>query len=873
MRSFLYIVVLAVALAACGTASKIKYAEKLYSGKAFAEAAKVCESIKEDSPEKSKLLALSYFEILKMELSAAEFAKVPEENLTPEEKLKYCEALRQSGQTAQSSQLASRISNTDGGADIDFYRNPYLAQPEAEIKVYPEEFNTDDDEMTPFYYKGQMFYLSNHQTKWTPNNVFPWNGKPYLQIVDSTGSSNNAFKKINSQLHDGPASVSEEIDGILFNRNYTTKGHYYSGRITIHQKKLSTLKNGKSEEIDFFASPNNYLHPFLSSNGGKLYYASDGGDSKGGMDLYYVIRNEDGSCQEPKSLGDNVNSAYNELYPTLLNDSILIFASNRPSGFGGLDLYASTLDRDGVWGKPRLLDMPLNSIRDDFYLIESMDTNGKYYFTTNRDGNDNIYSAFIPKTLVGGWDVILINAATQEVMRGDTVKTQYEVSSIPSDILVTDDSGAIKVNAKGGTLNVVAKGYKQSQASYAYPKHGYFKTVSEKLEMVPVSEFDLNGIVRDETSNEALDNVTVKIIGVKGIDSLTTDQTGSFTHAIDLIKFEKGSLVDIVLERPGYRPKTISGVKLESNGTQLDLSAVADLRLKKIKVGDDLGAILAIKPIYFETGKWDITPQGAIELDKIADILLDNPAFVIECGSHTDCRSSRKSNQDLSSKRANSTVQYLINKGVSAVQLKYKGYGEDQPVNDCRCEGSVKTTCSEEELALNRRTEFKVISGVDTANNTKPASASSDSIFIGATPPINEINEPRAESEGISPEVQALIKNNEPLVQDVFVIGSKARYTSFDSFENTGAMPAGAVYMVQVGAFVEDVDTDIFTGLEPIYIEKTQAGFTRYCVGMFTAYSKAEAAMHMLQKRGFTDAFIVGYWNGVRVPVQELHNR
>jgi hypothetical protein len=61
--------------------------------------------------------------------------------------------------------------------------------------------------------------------------------------------------------------------------------------------------------------------------------------------------------------------------------------------------------------------------------------------------------------------------------------------------------------------------------------------------------------------------------------------------------------------------------------------------------------------------------------------------------------------------------------------------------------------------------------------------------------------------------------------------------------------------------------------MEPVYIEKTQAGFTRYCIGMFSSYSKAEAAMQALQKRGFTDAFIVGYYNGVRVPVQELHNK
>jgi cell division protein FtsN len=111
------------------------------------------------------------------------------------------------------------------------------------------------------------------------------------------------------------------------------------------------------------------------------------------------------------------------------------------------------------------------------------------------------------------------------------------------------------------------------------------------------------------------------------------------------------------------------------------------------------------------------------------------------------------------------------------------------------------------------------------------------------------------------------------LAQDLFIIGSDIKYRGYTSFKNTNAMPAGAVYMVQVGAFLEDVDTDIFTGLEPVFIEKTPSGFTRYCVGMFTSYGKAEAAMQLLQKRGFTDAFIVGYYNGVRVPVQELHNK
>jgi len=774
------------------------------------------------------------------------------------------------------------ISNSEAGPEVLLYRNPLVQAPEDQIKVYAEDFNTTDDEMTPFFYEGKMYFLSNHQTMYSPRQNFQWNDKPYLQIADSSGNYNNAFKKMNSRLHDGPVTIAEDIDGILFNRNIQPKGKKTPARVTIYQKKISTLNDSKAEEIGFFANEFSSVHPFLNGNGSKLYYASDTPEGKGGMDLYMVVRNEDGSCQDPKSLGDNINTPADELYPTLLTDSILVFSSNRASGFGGLDLYASTMDRDGIWSKPRLLDLPINSTHDDFYLIETIDEKGKYVFTKNREGNDNIYSAFIPNTLFGGWEVTLLNSETNEVLRGDTVKTQYEVSSITSEVMITDDSGAIKANANGGTLNIVANGYKQSQTTYIAPRHAYFRTLQQKVALTPVTTMDVNGVVKDEQSGDAINGVKIRIIGGNGVDSIVTLDNGTFSQGIDLKKFDLSSYVDIELERAGYRPKSISHVKLESGSTQLDLNSIADLTMKKINIGDDLGVILALNPIYFETAKWDITPQGAVELDKIANMLLDNPQFTIECGSHTDCRSSRKSNQDLSTKRANSTVQYLLKKGVSVIQLKYKGYGEDQPVNDCRCEGAVKTTCSEEELALNRRTEFKVISSREEASNQNIANNSTSNSSSGTNTNTTNSEEGNGSTNNSTSSADSTKSGATdateltllpPLAQDLFIIGSDKKYRGFTSFKNTNAMPAGAVYMVQVGAFLEDVDTDIFTGLEPVYIEKTQTGFTRYCVGMFTSYSKAEAAMQMLQKRGFTDAFIVGYYNGVRVPVQELHNK
>lgn len=87
----------------------------------------------------------------------------------------------------------------------------------------------------------------------------------------------------------------------------------------------------------------------------------------------------------------------------------------------------------------------------------------------------------------------------------------------------------------------------------------------------------------------------------------------------------------------------------------------------------------------------------------------ENPSMVIELGSHTDCRGTAASNFSLSDKRAKSSAEYVKKKITNPNRIYEKGYGESQPVNDCRCEGGVKSTCSEEEHQKNRRTEFKVV--------------------------------------------------------------------------------------------------------------------------------------------------------------------
>ena len=109
--------------------------------------------------------------------------------------------------------------------------------------------------------------------------------------------------------------------------------------------------------------------------------------------------------------------------------------------------------------------------------------------------------------------------------------------------------------------------------------------------------------------------------------------------------------------------------------------------------------------------KWNIRPDAATELDKVVEVLQMNPNISIELGSHTDSRGAAAYNQSLSQKRAESAVDYIVSRGVSAGRITAKGYGKTMPLNKC-VDG---VSCTEEEYQMNRRTEIKVTS----INNNK----------------------------------------------------------------------------------------------------------------------------------------------------------
>jgi outer membrane protein OmpA-like peptidoglycan-associated protein len=220
----------------------------------------------------------------------------------------------------------------------------------------------------------------------------------------------------------------------------------------------------------------------------------------------------------------------------------------------------------------------------------------------------------------------------------------------------------------------------------------------------------LYALITDHKTGEPLENVTITII-----DNFTnekqvfiTNQAGDYRRPLSDKKLgDKGSY-QFIIEKEGFFSKTVVYNQQFNEPGQYNVHEGLDLGIdKEVK---DLAEMIQINPINFDLNKYNIRPDAAVELDKIVKIMNEYPDMVVELGSHTDCRASYAYNEKLSDRRAKASAEYIKKQITNPERIYGKGYGESRLLNDCACEGNVKSDCSEEEHSLNRRTEFKVIS-------------------------------------------------------------------------------------------------------------------------------------------------------------------
>ena len=379
-------------------------------------------------------------------------------------------------------------------------------------------------------------------------------------------------------------------------------------------------------------------------------------------------------------------------HPALSPDDLtLYFAAEMPGGQGGKDIWM--LKRESK--KVEFSGTPIN-------LGNEINTPGDEVFPYIRDNGD-IYFASNGHVGMGGLDIFKAGKGKG----GNTVVTnmQYPINSAEDDFGIVFEG-----NTEKGFFTSNRRGGKGLDDIYSF--------------ILPPLEFNLIGVVKDEKTGHILTDVSVKLISSDGVtQEVKNEIDGSF-------KFGLKPNSDYVLTtiKEGY----LNGKGKETTkGLENDKDFTMEILMTPIEKPIELENIL------YDLAKWDLRPESMVSLDKLVEILNDNPNIVIEIRSHTDFRSDDASNLELSQKRAQSVVDYLIEKGIDAQRLVAKGYGESTPnsvteleatrykflkANDVLTEEYIKSlaTVEEQEAAhqINRRTEFKVL-----RTDYKPTSA------------------------------------------------------------------------------------------------------------------------------------------------------
>jgi outer membrane protein OmpA-like peptidoglycan-associated protein len=353
------------------------------------------------------------------------------------------------------------------------------------------------------------------------------------------------------------------------------------------------------------------------------------------------------------------NENYSVGHPTLSEDGkTLYYVSDMPGGYGGKDIYRATLQPDNCWGKAENLGAEVNSSGDE--LFPYIHNDGTLYFSSNMHNN------------LGGLDVF----STHEI-KGNSWS---EPENLNYPLNSSEDDFGFSINSDHKT-GFVSSSRASSDKIYSFV-------------MMPPT-FNLYGLVREKGTGKPLEGVGIELKNKSTGEKIIaySDHHGSFKE-----KLKPESTLSIACKIVGCFSETDS---LSTIGKKYSEDFFALFEVEPII----LEKPVVLENIYFDFDKWNIRPDAALELDKLVELLNERMELEIEMGSHADVRGSDEYNQKLSEKRAKSTVDYLILKGIDQARLTYKGYGEKVLVNECKN----GVYCSEAEHQKNRRTEFKVI--------------------------------------------------------------------------------------------------------------------------------------------------------------------
>lgn len=444
----------------------------------------------------------------------------------------------------------------------------------------------------------------------------------------------NLGPPVNTAEHDANSGLSADGQKLLV---YNASGHGDLYESTLIGDKWQAPKSlGKNINSSAHESSACY-----SADGKSIYFVSDNPETTlGDRDIYISTKDETGKWGKPENLGPVINTELGEegvfIHP---DGKTLYFSSEGHNSMGGYDIFKSVFEK-GKWSEPENLGYPLNTPDNDVF------------FVISASGKHGYYSSFSDKGL-GEKDIYLVTFLGPEkpmVLNNE-------------DNLLASLTAPVKETVLAPTLEI-----KEAQLTI------------------------LKGVISDDMSKKPLE-ATIEIIDNRQNISIATFASNSASGKY-LVSLPAGKNYGIAVKKDGYL--------FHSENFDISTAAAFQEVIKNISLKSvDVGSTIVLKNIFFDLGKSTLRSESTNELERLGKLLYDNPTLKIEISGHTDNKGSAELNKKLSDGRAKAVVDYLISKGITGDRLTYVGYGKEQPIasND-----------TEDGRQQNRRTEFKIIS-------------------------------------------------------------------------------------------------------------------------------------------------------------------
>ena len=629
-----------------------KKADRLFDRLEYVKAAQEYLKLAEKSPDNYVIsrLADAYYNIFNTKDAEKWYAKIINDDPDAEIIFRYAEMLKANGKYKESNVWMSKFS---------------------EIKPYDTRaiaFRNTPNYLDKIIKKGKRFNVQNLKDINTISSdfgAFTFDNALYLTSGRKQKGSQN--KKYNNYTSD------EEYVLDVF--KYDVINDVY-----INETPLEAINTKYHEGVIAFSPSGDTMYFARETYYSKSYYkdsiVKNGSTSEqvSVINLYRATRctkkeitwKNNGNCNFNKGWNVTeleINSAYYSMKnPALSCDGkSLYFSSDMPGGFGNYDIYKSEIKDDGSLGEAINLGQKINTEEQEVF--PHMCCDNTLYFSSNGHLGLGGLDVFYSKNVDGKWSNVR------------NVGLPVNSNSDDFAFKMGDDctNGFVSSNRAGGV---------GSDDVYAVKK------------IKPLCDILLESIVVDAKTDLPIDAALTYVKDNTGI--INNSKETSVEGLVDYM-FECEDEIQLLVSKEGYESKMID-IKL------LDI----DPPLLKIKL-DPIEELIVeekivLNPIYFEFDKANITNQAAFELDKLVSIMKKYPKMIIRAESHTDSRGPASYNKLLSERRAKSTAQYVISKGIDENRISGFGMGEEDPEIDC------VSGCSKDEHAKNRRSEFIIVS-------------------------------------------------------------------------------------------------------------------------------------------------------------------